>query len=138
MHHAFDVLAALVQRAVDGEAGGVDFEAVVVDGPSFDVDLHQARCGDFVEEPAVGVDQELVMPARHAHRDMGVDQVGQLELRCQAIGRGQLHAHFPFGVADIARLAVGMRVGGGNHREGEWGVQGEVGRRGHPAKFNRP
>ncbi|MNN50411.1 hypothetical protein D3C81_1649950 [compost metagenome] len=119
--HALHVVAALVQGAVDREAGGVDLEAVIADRPAFGIDLHEARSRDLVEKPAVRIDQELVLRAWHAHGNMGVDQVGELELCRQAVGGGQLHAHRPFFLADIARLAVAVRVRGGNHGGVLWG-----------------
>jgi hypothetical protein len=64
-----------------------------------DVDLDQARGGDLLAEVAIGVDQELVVLARHPHRDVVVDQVGPAVMGDQPVGGGQFDPRLPLLVA---------------------------------------
>ncbi len=101
-----------VDRAVDHEAGAVD--AVVEARPELGlgqhvavvVDLDQARGGDLLVEHAVGVDQEMVGLARHAHRDVVGDQVGHAVDVHQPVAGGEIDAGLPFLGRDL-RFEVG-------------------------------
>jgi hypothetical protein len=57
------------------EAATVDLAFRGLDLLAFDIDLDQRRRGHFVEQQTIGVDQEMVVPPRHARRDTGVGQV---------------------------------------------------------------
>src|SRR5947207_90982 len=52
--------------AVNHEASRVHLEGRIVDLLPLEVDLHQARGRDLVEEDAVRVDEEFVLGSRHA------------------------------------------------------------------------
>ena len=94
------VLARHVDRAVDDEAGAVHLVGRLVEDVAVDVDLDQARGGDLLVEEAVRVDQELVLGARHAQRDVVVDQVRPAVMGDQPVGGGELDARLPFLFAD--------------------------------------
>src|SRR3546814_3982025 len=70
----------LVHLGTRHVAGAVDREARLVEGAGFaddiavDIDLHEARRGDLLEEIAVAVDQEPIVLAGHAGREVGIDQ----------------------------------------------------------------
>jgi hypothetical protein len=86
-----------VDGAVNHVAGVVDTQALrVVYQFTVDIDLDQVRRGDFIEQQAEGVDQEMLLIARHSGRKVGVDVIGPAQLRGQAIGSRELDAHFPF------------------------------------------
>jgi hypothetical protein len=55
--------------------GLVDRERRVADLLALQVDLHQARGRDLVEEEPVRVDQELIFGARHPHGDVREGQI---------------------------------------------------------------
>jgi len=63
---------------------------------ALEVDLHQAGGRDLVEEDAVGVDEERVLGARHAQRDMREDEVFPLVEGDQPIRGGEVDAGGPF------------------------------------------
>ena len=88
-----DVVARGVDRAVDHEARRVD-RVRRLSRPSrpCEVDLHQARRGDLVEDHPVRVDQEVVLGARHARGDVGEDEVVPAEMRDEAVARGEIDA----------------------------------------------
>ena len=98
VQHAGRVVARRVDGAVDREAGRVHVVRRVVEDAAFEVDLHQRRRGDVLEQRAVGVDQKLVVRARHARRNVRVDAVVHAVVRNQAVGGGQVDAHLAFGV----------------------------------------
>src|SRR6185369_2213254 len=73
------------------------------------VDLHQAGGGDLLEHQTVRIDEELVVRARHARGDVREDEVVPLEQGDEPIGRGEVHARLPFGVAHIASAAADLK-----------------------------
>ena len=79
-----------MNRAVDHEARRVDRVRRIVDLLPVLVDLDQARRGDLVEEHPVGVDQEVVLAARHTRGDVGEDQVVPPEVGDEAVTRGEI------------------------------------------------
>ncbi|MNN59054.1 hypothetical protein D3C81_1741420 [compost metagenome] len=96
VQHAVGVVAHLVHRAVDGEAGLVGLVARLAQLVAVEVDLQQAGGGDLVECQAERVDQELVVAPRHAHGDVVGDQVAPAEQLDQSIGGGQVDTRLPF------------------------------------------
>ena len=78
MHHAGDVVANLMHRAVDGVAGGIDLVGGVHHLVAGQVDLDQARGGDFMEHQPVRIDQEM-LGFGNLRRDMGEDEVLDFE-----------------------------------------------------------
>ena len=79
------------------------------------IDLDQARRRDFVEHQAVRVDQEVMVGARHARRDVGVDQIVPAIQRDEAIAGGEIDALVPLGVRhagrDFLQASFGWRHG---------------------------
>jgi hypothetical protein len=102
--HAVDVMARLVHGAVDHEAGQVDAVAGarIQHQLAVEVDLDQARGGDFLVGVAVGVDEEVAVLARHAPGYVVVDEVVHAEQRDQAVAGRDVHAHLPFLRAHLA------------------------------------
>ena len=92
MHHSMGILARHVDRAVNGETGGIDRVRRRFHRAALKVDLDQIGRGDFVEHQAIRVDQEVMLRPRQAHRDVGEDQVGHAKVRDQAIAGGQFLA----------------------------------------------
>ena len=64
--------------------------------PAIEINLYQARGGDFVIGHAVRVDEEMAFLARHARRDVVVDEVVHAEMMDQAVAGGEVHARVPF------------------------------------------
>ena len=80
---------------MDHEGRGVDLVGRVVELAALDVDLHQAGRRDLVEQQPVRVDQELILAARHAQRDVVVDQVVHAEPGDHAVAGRQLDPGIP-------------------------------------------
>src|SRR5688572_3752175 len=105
--HAVDVQHALcvrtrgMDRAVDREPRGIDVVGAVRDLAPFEVDLDQTRSGDLLEQMTIGVDQEVVLGAGHASRDVREHEIVPAEERNQAITRGEIDALLPFGLAHL-------------------------------------
>jgi hypothetical protein len=51
--------------------GRVHFVVAGHDDVAVEIDLHQVRCRDLLEQQAVGIDQEMMFRARHARRQVG-------------------------------------------------------------------
>jgi hypothetical protein len=105
MDHAVHVVARLVDRAVDHEAGLVDAVAGagIEHQPAVEVDFHEARGGDFLVGVSIGVDEEVTLLAGHAARDVVVDQVVHAEQRDQPVAGRDVHAHRPlFGTYPVS------------------------------------
>jgi hypothetical protein len=113
VQHALRVLAPGVYRAVDGEAGRIDVVRAVQHLAPGEVDLDEARRGDLVEHHPVRVDEEVMLGAGHARRDVGEDQVIPAVMRHQAIARREIDALFPLHRADLRPhpLGGGIRSG---------------------------
>ena len=90
----------LVDRRMDGEAGRVDAVFALAELVAVKIDLHQARRRDFLEHQPVRVDQEVMVGARQACRDMREDEIVPVEHRHQPIAGGEVDAELPFRVAD--------------------------------------
>ena len=56
--------------AVDGETRRIDRPGIFVHLVALQVDLHQARGGDFVEQHSVGIDEEVMFWTRNPRSDM--------------------------------------------------------------------
>ena len=88
---AHRILSHRVHRAVNGETRRIDAEAFgVVDDASVEVDCDQVGRGHLFEAQAVRVDQEAVMPAGEADRDVGIDRVVETEPVDQPVGGGKI------------------------------------------------
>jgi hypothetical protein len=115
MKHAAGVLAHLVDRRMDGKAGRVDAVFAFAELVAVEIDLHQARRGDFLEHQAVRVDQEVMVGAGDARRDVGVDQIVPAIECDQAIAGGEIDALVPLGVrhagGNLLQASFGWRHG---------------------------
>ena len=113
--HATGVLAHLVDRRMDGEARRVDAVFALAELVAVQIDLHQARRRDFLEHQPVRVDQEVMIGARHARRDVGVDQVVPAIQRDETIAGGEIDALVPLGVrhagGNLLQASFGWRHG---------------------------
>jgi hypothetical protein len=116
MEHAGDVRPRLVDRAVDHVTRFVDAVVGVglPDDLALDVDLHQARRRDLLVEHAVEVDEQVILAAGDARRDVVVDEVGHPVFVHEAIAGGEVDARLPFLGRNLAadRLEVGRIVHG--------------------------
>ena len=116
VEHAGDVRPRLVDGAVDHVTGFVDAVVGVglPDDLALDVDLDQARRGDLLVEHAVEIDEQMIVAAGNARRDVVVDEVGHPVLVDQAIAGGEVDARLPLLGRDLAadRLEVGRIVHG--------------------------
>ena len=93
---------------MDDEAGLVHRVAGVLDHVAIDVDLHQVRRRDLVVVEAEGVDQEVDVGARHAHRQVAVDQLGPAEVVDQPVGGRQLDPQCPFRLGRRQGVDIGV------------------------------
>ncbi len=67
MRNAIDVMARHVDRAVNDEARRVHAVVGCVEQDvAVDIDLDEARCVDLLIEQTIGIDEKLVVRARHA------------------------------------------------------------------------
>ncbi|SKZ66481.1 Uncharacterised protein [Mycobacteroides abscessus subsp. abscessus] len=100
VQHTVCILAFAVNGAVDDKASRVHGVVRVADDSAVQVDPHQIRRGDLLEQQAIGVDEEVIVGTGQPHRDVGEDQVGHLEVRYQPIHRGQFSPQLRFGRLD--------------------------------------
>ena len=112
VHHAVRVGHLLVDLAVEGEAGRVDRPVAVADDVALHVHLHQVRRAHLAVVQAEGVDQEVRLGARHAQRDVVVDQLAPAQVIEDAVGRGEPDAGVPL----LGRVAARARGGGSGKR----------------------
>lgn len=110
MHDAAGVLAHLVDRGVNSEAGRIDVVIGFAQQVAVEIDLHEAGCGDLLEDQTVGIDQEVVLGAGHACGDVGVDEIVPAIERDEAIGCGEVDALRPFALGHVRWH--GFEVGG--------------------------
>ncbi|MNP51903.1 hypothetical protein D3C76_1462580 [compost metagenome] len=110
VQHGFQIRTSAVDSTVNDIACLVDAQPQrIIDDAAIDVDLDQVGGGDFVEQQAKGVDQEVLVRPWHAGREVRVDMVGPAKQRRQAIGGGQLDPHLPLLAADsLAHRAGGI------------------------------
>jgi len=101
------ILARHVDRAVNDKAGAVHLIGRLVEDVAVDIDLDQVRGGDLLVEEPIGIDQELILRARHAQRDVVVDQMRPAIVRDQPIGGGEIDPRLPFLVADPLAQRLG-------------------------------
>ena len=106
VHHAVGIVAHGVDGAVDGEARRVDIEVTVIEFVAGLVHAYQAGSGDLVEHHAVGIDQEVMLVAGDAGRQVGKDQVVPAVQGDQPVGGGQIHTQLPFFCADGVFLGL--------------------------------
>ena len=104
VQYAGNVGPRFVNSAVDYVTGLVD---VVVgiglpDDVAVDVDLHQARGCDLLVEQAVEIDQEVVLGAGNARRDVVIDEVGHPVFVYQAVAGREFKPRLPFFVGYLA------------------------------------
>ncbi len=99
--HAIHVLALAVNRAVDHESGLVHGRIGLVDQVAVEIDLDQVRRRHLLEQEPEAVEQEMPGLARHARRDVGVDQVGPAEMLDQSVAGREVDALLPFGRAHV-------------------------------------
>ena len=64
--------------------------------------LTSARSGHFLEHQIVGVEQEMMLGAGNARRQVGEDEVVPAVIGDHPVGRGEIDADCPFLVADLA------------------------------------
>jgi hypothetical protein len=108
VQHRARFLAGHVHRAVDGEAGRVDpVGGAGIDDLTLGIHLDQRRRSDLVEQPAVGVDQEMMLRPGHARGQVGEHQIFPAVQGHQPVGGGQVLAHFPLGLAHLALASRG-------------------------------
>ena len=88
---------------MDDEGRDVDGLRRVVELVALGVDLHQARRRDLVEQQPVGINEELILVAGNAQRNVIVDQVVHAELGDHAIAGCKLDAGIPLRRFDPVR-----------------------------------
>ncbi len=71
----------------------------------FDVDLHEARRGDLVEEHPVGVQEKVMIGTGHPRRQVGEDEVIPFVVRDETVGRREVHALLPLFGGDLVAEA---------------------------------
>ncbi len=101
---------------MDREAGRVDEVIRFLKNIPFEVYFHQARRRDFLEQQAVGIDEEMFLRPRHPGGDVRVDQIVPAVKRHQPVEGGEVHADRPFLVRN--RIAHGRAHCFGDGHEG--------------------
>ena len=98
VQHAGDVVARAVDRAVDHVARQVDavVRIGVGDDLAVEIDLDQRGRGDLLVHHAERIDQEMLLVARHARRDVVEVQVGHPVEIDEPIAGGEIDAGLPF------------------------------------------
>ncbi len=100
VHHAMRVGQRRMDRRVECEAGRIDRPVGMPDHVAVDVDLHEIRRADLTVMEPERIDQEVAVLARHAQRDMVVDQLGPAEMIEDPVSGRELHARLPFGFGE--------------------------------------
>ena len=81
---------------MDDEARRIDRVIGAAQNVALLVHLDQRRGGDFLEEHAVGVEQEMVVRVRNARRDMGAGHVAPPVLGGKLVAGREIDPHLPF------------------------------------------
>ena len=102
MHHKASVVAGRVDRRLDGEARRIDEIGRVLQDIAVQIDLHQRRRRDLLEQKSIGVDQEVMLRAGNSGRDVGVDQIIPAVEGHQPVERGEIDPRLPFFRAHLA------------------------------------
>ena len=113
MHDRVSARAVHVYGAVDGESGRVHFIRGFRQLAAFDTALDQIGGGHFLEQQAVGIDQELIVGAGDAAGNVGAQHVGPAHHRGQAVSGRQFNARLPFLGADATSGTCGAAEIGG-------------------------
>ena len=95
------VFATGVDRAVDDEARGIDVVGRIGHLLAVDVDLHQARRRDLVEQHPVGVEEKVVVGTGHPRGEVREDEVVPAVVSDQTVGGGEVHALLPLFGRDL-------------------------------------
>src|SRR5439155_1553427 len=98
---AAGIFARGVDRRMDGEARRVDLVRRLHHLVAVEIDLDQAGRGDLLEQPAVGVEAEVVLGPGRARRRVGADEGESPE---------QAAAREFFEDTGVARQAWGLRL----------------------------
>ena len=101
MHHCVRVLSGHVNGRMDRESSGVRDERGRIDRIAFHVDLHQRRCGHFLEHQLVRIEQEVMIRSWDTRREVREDQVVPTVIGNHAIGGSEILANRPFLLADV-------------------------------------
>ena len=91
----------MVNGRVDDKSSTVDVFALVVlaDDIAIVVDFDQVRSLHVVEQHAIAVNQKVIRLIRHAHTDVGINQIRHAKMRNQAVQSREFAAGLPFAVA---------------------------------------
>ena len=81
---------------MDHEPGWVDVVLTVHHFGALEINLHEARRSDLVEQHAIWIDQEMVISPRHARRDVSEDEIVPPIVCNQAITRREVRPLLPF------------------------------------------
>ncbi|MNN67308.1 hypothetical protein D3C81_1829340 [compost metagenome] len=92
------VLARRMDGRVNSESSRIDEIGRLLNNVAVQIDLHQRRGCNFIEIPAVGIDQEVMLRSGHAGGNMGKDHVVPPVQGHQAVKRRQFDPHLPLGL----------------------------------------
>ena len=115
VNHAAHVGPRAMDCPMNDVAGLVDVVIGVglPDDVAIEVDFGKARGGDLFVQQTVQIDQDVVLRARHAHRDVVVREVRHAVVIDQAIAGGKFDTRLPFlgahFVTDAAKVGSVVR-----------------------------
>ena len=95
VEHRGGIVARGMDRGMDDEAGAVHRGGHIVDLVAVEIDLDQRRGGDLFEHQIVRVDEEVMLGAGDARRDVREDEIGPAEVGDETIRRGEIDTDLP-------------------------------------------
>ncbi len=105
------LFAGRMDRRMDGETRRIDEAGRVLNDIAVQIDFYQGRRCNFIEIPAVGINQKVMLRSRHAGRDMGEDHVVPPVERHQTIESRQFDPRLPLRLGHL-----GLQRGCVRHR----------------------
>src|SRR4051794_15384903 len=106
MEHATGIFAHFVNGRVNGEAGGVDAVIALAELVAVEINLHEARSGDFVEHQAIRIDQEMMLRSRHARGDVRINQIVPAVMGDETVAGSEIDPLVPFGLRHFRRHSL--------------------------------
>jgi hypothetical protein len=95
MHDADCILAARMDSAVNDESGWIYRPVGVTNDVALKVDFHEIGRSDLIIGEAVGVDEKVMLPPWHSHRDMILGHLAPAEIIEHTVAAGQIDAQLP-------------------------------------------
>src|SRR5215470_6846961 len=116
VQNAISVFSCRVNRAVNGESGGIDIIGAFHHLLAFEVHLYKAGSRNLLKKHPVGIDQEVMLGSRHASGDVREDQIVPAVESHEAVASCQIDALLPFCGSNASSYRSSGGIRGGGHK----------------------